>query len=118
MPQLGELERAVMAVLWAAGEPLPAKAIGERLADRALAVTTVLTVLSRLERKAMVRRRRDDRAHTYEPVATRDQFVAELMREALGAAGDRGAALASFVGAASADDIDVLRKALRSRPRP
>ena len=52
-----------MAVLWAASGPLTAKAVGDRLGDRGLAVTTVLTVLSRLERKGLVRRSRDDRAH-------------------------------------------------------
>ena len=44
--------------------------------------------------------------------------MAELMREALGTADDRDAALARFVGSATEDEIDGLRKALRSRRRP
>jgi predicted transcriptional regulator len=117
MPHLGDLERAVMNVLWAAEGPVTAKAVGDALADRALAATTVLTVLSRLERKGLVQRRRDDRAHRYAPVATREEHVAELMREALGTAGDRGAALARFVDAASPAEVDVLRRALRGWKR-
>jgi predicted transcriptional regulator len=117
MPQLGDLERAVMAALWGASGPVTAKFILDALGDRSLAVTTVLTVLSRLERKGMVRRRRDERAHTYEPVATREEHVAELMREALGTADDRDGALVRFVGTASDEDVDALRRALRSRRR-
>lgn len=118
MPQLGDLERAVMNVLWAAGAPLTAKAVGDALDQKALAVTTVLTVLSRLERKGLVSRQRGDRAHTYAPTATREEHVAGLMREALGAADDRSAALARFVGAATPEEADVLRRALRSLKRP
>src|SRR5258706_9620384 len=117
MPRLGDLERAIMEVLWAAPGPLTAKAISDGLDDRSLAVTTVLTVLSRLEKKAMLTRRRDDRAHTYAAAASREDHVAELMREALGTAGDRDAALARFVGAASPQEADVLRRALRSLRR-
>jgi predicted transcriptional regulator len=106
-----------MTVLWAAAGPLTAKVIGERLQSRDLAATTILTVLSRLERKGMVRRRRDERAHTYEAAESREAHVAELMRDALGTAGDRDAALVRFVGGASDDEIDALRRALRARRR-
>lgn len=113
MPRLGDLERAVMEVLWAAPTPLTARAVGDALGDRTLAVTTVLTVLSRLERKEVVVRQRDGRAHTYAAVASREDHVAELMHEALGTAGDRDAALARFVRGASRDEAEVLRRALQ-----
>jgi predicted transcriptional regulator len=106
-----------MAVLWAASRPLTAKSIGDALDDRSLAITTVLTVLSRLERKGLVRRRRDERAHTYEPVSTREEHVADLMREALGTADDRDGALVRFVGTATDAEVDALRRALRTRRR-
>ena len=54
-------ELDVMAVLWQRG-PSTVAEVREVLED-ALAYTTVLTVLDRLERKGMVRRRRDGRAH-------------------------------------------------------
>lgn len=114
MPRLGDLERAVMEALWGAGAPLTAKDVVERLGDRALAVTTVLTVLSRLERKGVVIRHRDGRAHTYTATASREEHVAELMREALGTAPDRAAALTRFVSAASPEEADALRHALRA----
>jgi predicted transcriptional regulator len=113
VPRLGDLERAVMEVLWAAGAPMPARAVGDALGDRTLAVTTILTVLSRLERKGVVVRTRDGRAHSYAAASTREEHVAELMHEALGTAGDRDAALARFVRAASHDEAEILRQALR-----
>ena len=117
MPHLGELERAVMSALWRGPAPMTAKAVLDALGERGLAVTTVLTVLSRLERKGLVLRQRDGKAHTYTAAASREEHVAELMREALGTADDQGAALTRFVSAASADEIDVLRRALRGWKR-
>jgi predicted transcriptional regulator len=117
VPQLGDLERAVMTVLWTSNAPITAKAVCDALGDRTLAVTTVLTVLSRLERKGLVGRSRDDRAHTYTAVASREEHVAELMREALGTADDRDGALVRFVGTATEDEVEALRRALRTRRR-
>jgi predicted transcriptional regulator len=114
VPRLGELERAVMNVLWSSPQSLTAKAIGAAVgADHA--VTTVLTVLSRLERKGVVERERAGRAHSYRAVASREDHVADLMREALGTAADTDAALARFVSAASPDETAALRRALSRR---
>ncbi len=111
----GELERAVVDILWDASEPLTARIVADRLAGRNLAVTTVLTVLSRLEAKGVVRRVRDGRAHTYAPVASREEHTAKLMRQVLDSAGDRDDALARFVGAVSPADVEALRRALDGR---
>ena len=111
----GELERAVVDVLWDSAEPMTARAVTESLTGRELAVTTVLTVLSRLEAKGIVRRARDGRAHTYEAIAGREEHTADLMRQVLDTAGDRDDALARFVGSVSMDDIEALRRALDGR---
>jgi predicted transcriptional regulator len=117
MPTLGELERAVMEVLWSAGGPLTARAIAGGLPERDLAQTTVLTVLSRLEKKGVVRRDRDGRAHRYAAVASREDHVAGLMRDVLGTAPDKTAALARFVGSVSEDEAAALAEALRRARR-
>lgn len=111
----GELERAVVDVLWDAGEPQTARTVTEALTGRDLAVTTVLTVLGRLEGKGIVRRTRDGRAHTYEAVAGREEHTADLMRQVLDQAGDRRDALARFVGSVSPEDVEALRRALDGR---
>ncbi len=109
---LGELERAVMNVLWETDRDMTAREVQDQLADRDLATTTVLTVLGRLERKQLVRRIRDGRAHHYRPVASREDHVAELMTNALDDASDRGAALARFLGSMSEEERSRLRDLL------
>ncbi|TKK90886.1 BlaI/MecI/CopY family transcriptional regulator [Herbidospora galbida] len=112
MKGLGELERSIMDVLWAEGGPLTAREVGRLIADRDLAPTTVMTVLDRLTRKGFLTRVRDGRAWRYEPAASRDAYIAELMLEALEMTGDRSAALTRFAQAVSGTEADVLRKAL------
>ncbi|WP_034273657.1 BlaI/MecI/CopY family transcriptional regulator [Haloechinothrix halophila] len=112
MPPLGDLERAIMDALWAAPEPMTAREVQDALAERDLATTTVLTVLGRLERKGLLARAKDGRAHRYRPTASREDHIAELMRDVLDAAPDRGAALASFLGSVPPDDRSTLRDLL------
>ncbi len=101
-----------MDALWAASEPMTARDVQDALAERALATTTVLTVLGRLERKGLVARAKDGRAHRYRPTASREDHIAELMRDVLDAAPDRNAALASFLGSVPPDDRSTLRDLL------
>ena len=112
VPNLGELERAVMHRLWAASPgSSTARDVQEGLTTNP-ATTTVLTVLSRLERKGLVTRERDGRAHRYRAVGSREDHVAELMNDALDAAADRGAALARFVGSIAPEERARLRDLL------
>ena len=85
-----------MDVLWDTASPLTVREVSERLADRGLAHTTVMTVLDRLAKKGFAVRDRDGRAWQYQPAASREAYVTELMLSALDQAGDRKAALASF----------------------
>lgn len=112
-----------MEVLWSAGDACTARDIVDALPERARAATTVLTVLSRLERKGLVARDRDGRAHRYRPTAGREDHIAALMREALDGADDRAAALARFASQVSPAEAAALADALteaqtrRNRPR-
>jgi predicted transcriptional regulator len=112
--RLGELERAVMDVLWSAPDGGTAQEIVEHLATRPggteLAPTTVLTVLDRLRRKDFVERA--GRAHRYRAVRTRDDVVAASMLAALETTDDRRSALVRFAGAVSAEEAALLREAL------
>jgi predicted transcriptional regulator len=112
--RLGDLERAVMESVWEAG-PSTARQVAERLADRGLAYTTVLTVLGRLERKGLLRRSRQGRAHTYTAKASREDHIAVLMQSALGQADDREAALQHFARSVSPAEAEALRRALEGR---
>ncbi len=112
MQRLGDLERAVMQVVWAAAGPVTARQVADALAGRGLAYTTWLTVLGRLERKGLLQRSRDARAHTYAAVGSREDLVAGLMQQALGQADDREAALQRFARSVSAPEAEALRRAL------
>ncbi|TFV99266.1 BlaI/MecI/CopY family transcriptional regulator [Leifsonia flava] len=122
MATLGDLERAVMDLLWDAATPLTANELraaleagGAAAGGRDVAATTVLTVLSRLETKGFVDRTRESRPHLYTAVSGRAEHTAELMHEVLGTASDRDAALARFVGQVSPEEAEMLRTLLASR---
>ena len=117
MANLGELERSVMELLWSTDSALTANDLRDALAvgdeaGRAVATTTVLTVLSRLERKGFVSRDRDVRPHRYRALLSREEHTAELMREVLDQSSDRDAALARFVGTVSDGEAATLRRLL------
>lgn len=113
MNRLGDLERAVMDVLWSRPSPATVREVAAALTDRELAYTTVMTVLDRLSRKGFLDREPDGRAWRYRPVQSREAYVAELMLDALQLTGDRAAALVHFAKSVPAAEADVLRRALR-----
>ncbi|MFC4562716.1 BlaI/MecI/CopY family transcriptional regulator [Nocardiopsis mangrovi] len=118
MNRLGDLERAVMEVLWQRNEPLTVREVGRALSERDLAHTTVMTVLDRLAKKGVVARAREGRAWRYRPAASRENYVSELMFDALGQTGDPDAALAAFVRSMSGNEAEALRRALAEIDEP
>jgi predicted transcriptional regulator len=111
MASLGDLERTVMDRLWSAAGPVSAADLRDALADRDLALTTVHTVLTRLEQKGFVVHD-EGRPRRFRPRASREEHAAELMSEVLGQAADRQAVLARFVGSVSEDEVQMLRRLL------
>ena len=107
----GELEAAVLAVLQAAGSPLSAGEVRDRLGDH-LAYTTVVTILSRLHGKKVLDRRKAGRAFLYTPVADEPGLAARRMAQMLDAEPDREAVLARFVSGLSGPDEELLRRML------
>jgi predicted transcriptional regulator len=111
--ELGQLESAVMQRLWEWGREVSVREVLEDLnRERALAYTTVMTVLDNLHRKGHVARRRVGRAYAYTPSTTREEHTATLLTEVLADSDDRGAALLHFVEQLPADEVADLRAAL------
>lgn len=70
----GELD--VMEALWAAGQPLTAAEVAERIDPaRGWTLATVKTMLSRLAAKGALRHREDGRRFLYTPAIKRQDYV-------------------------------------------
>lgn len=112
----GQLEAAVMQVLWTSGRPAVVRDVLEELQrDRTIAYTTVMTVMDNLFKKGILERELQGRAYRYRPVRTREQHTADLMEEALSTGGDSGATLLHFVEQMPAEDVAHLRELLNRR---
>jgi len=110
---LGQLEATVMERLWASERSVAVRGVLVDLQkERAIAYTTVMTVLDNLHRKGMVTREKAGRAYRYRPAYTREEHTAALMEQVLAGSGDRGAALMHFVEQMPPDEIRRLRQAL------
>ncbi len=107
----GWLVAEILASLWASDEPMTPAMVQAAL-PRALAYTTVLTVLQRLHAKGVVERQRHGRAYAYTPVVAAAQRAAEEMRAALDSGRDRAAVLQHFIAALSAEDESILQQLL------
>ncbi|MEJ2858641.1 MULTISPECIES: BlaI/MecI/CopY family transcriptional regulator [unclassified Saccharothrix] len=117
MHGLGELESAVMDVLWSAsGTTMKVRDVLERL-DRPLAYTTVMTVLDNLHRKGWVQRELDGKAYRYEPAVGRAEAAANAVREVLSTSGDPEGVLLHFARSASERETELLRRALPRKRR-
>lgn len=115
MRPFGELEAAVMECLWSRSEAASVREVlGELQVSKPLAYTTVLTVLDNLHRKGAVTREMAGRAWLYRPAYSREQHTASMLRDVLGAGGNRRAALMHFVSELDPDDVAELKAALKA----
>ncbi|GAB2625318.1 BlaI/MecI/CopY family transcriptional regulator [Streptomyces capparidis] len=116
MRRLGDLEAEIMDRLWRWRRPATVREVVDDInRTRPVAYTTVLTVANILHTKGWLRRdQKEGRAWLYEPVRTREEYSAALMEDALGASEDRRLALAHFIEQMSPDEVNALRKALRT----
>jgi predicted transcriptional regulator len=115
---LGELEAEIMKRVWRRAEPTTAcELVDELQLERSIAYTTVMTVLDNLHKKGWLERELDGRAYRYRPLSSGEQYSAQLMREALDASPDRGAAFAHFLRELITDDAKALQAAYRQLAR-
>lgn len=115
---LGDLESAVMTVLWETNEPVKVRDVLDNLdTGKKLAYTTVMTVLDNLYRKGWVQRELDGKAYLYEPALTQEAAAARALRDVLDASGDAEAVLMYFATSVSDREREVLRSGLRKKAR-
>lgn len=109
-----------MECLWSRRAPASVREVlGELRTGRQLAYTTVMTVLDNLHRKGVVTREMVGRAWMYSPVCDREQHTATLLRDVLGASGDRQVALMHFVAELDPEAVAELTAAVKAaKKRP
>lgn len=118
MPGFGELQTAVMDVVWSSADPVTVRQVLEAMApERPLAYTTVQTVMDRLARKGLLVRHPEGKANAYSPACSREDHTASVMQEVLHGAPDTRAALLHFVDLMDEHQEQALRAALARRQR-
>lgn len=119
MARFGDLEAAIMDVVWASAAPLRVREVAGALdTGRPLAFNTVQTVLDNLHRKGWVNRSKTGRAHYYTAARSREDYVAGLMGEALAAADDRAASLMRLLEDMDPAEVAELRAVLDAAHGP
>jgi BlaI family penicillinase repressor len=119
---LGDLQHAIMTVLWGRGEATTAEVHEALLAERGLAPTTIATMLRKMEDKGVVRHRTEGRQFVYRPVVTEDEvresMVGELVERLFG--GDAKALVAHLVSEHEIDATELakLRRRVAAERKP
>lgn len=118
--QLGDLQLAIMRVLWDRGEAAASDVHKALLEERGLAITTIKTMLRKLEERGVVKHRENGRQFIYQAVRAesdvREGMVGDLVRQLF--SGDSNALVNHLLqsGDVDADEISEL-KAHISRKR-
>ena len=114
MRGFGDLEAVIMQLVWENGQPVTVRDLFDELRqERAIAYTTVMSTMDNLHRKGWLDRVKDGKAYRYTPTASREEYSAGLMREALAAGGDTEAVLSHFVAQMDGEESQVLREVVR-----
>lgn len=78
---LGDLQHAIMQILWDRGEATVNDVYRKILPERGLALTTVATMLRKMEIKGVVAHRVEGRQFVYSPAVTQDKVKRSMVRE-------------------------------------
>ncbi len=108
---LGELQHAIMRVLWARDEATVAEVHEALFDDRGLAPTTIATMLRKMEDKGVVAHRVEDRHFVYQATVTEDSVRSTMVGELLDRlfAGDPAALVSHLVADHDIDEAEIER---------
>jgi predicted transcriptional regulator len=109
----GDLEAVIMDRVWEHAEPVTVRELHDELsAERVIAYTTVMSTMDNLHRKGWLNRVKEGKAYRYSPSASREEYSARLMREALADGGDTEMVLSHFLAQIDGEESAALRSAL------
>lgn len=78
---LGDLQLAILRVLWQEGEASVAQVHAALLESRGLALTTIATMLSKMEKRGLVTRRTEGRQYIYLPAVAEADVQGNLVSD-------------------------------------
>ena len=114
MHGFGDLEAVIMHRVWDHADPVTVRELFDELQqERVIAYTTVMTTMDNLHRKGWLARVKEGKAYRYTATASREEYSARLMREALDDGGDTQAVLSHFVAQMDGEESEVLRAVMR-----
>jgi predicted transcriptional regulator len=110
----GDLEAVIMHLVWDHDGPVTVRdLLGELREGRDIAYTTVMSTMDNLHRKGWLARTKDGKAYRYTATASREEYSARLMAEALAGGGNTEAVLSHFVAQIDGQESEVLRAVVR-----
>jgi BlaI family penicillinase repressor len=106
---LGDLQHAIMTVLWERGEATTAEVHEALQVERGLAPTTIATMLRKMEDKGVVAHRSEGRQFVYRPTVSREEVRQSMVGELIGRlfGGDPRALVAHLVSEHEIDGADL-----------
>jgi BlaI family penicillinase repressor len=78
---LGDLQLAIMRILWSRDEASVADVHEELEAERGLALTTIATMLAKMEKKGVVEHRAEGRRFLYRPTVSEGQVRRSMVSD-------------------------------------
>src|SRR6476661_5649177 len=78
---LGDLQLAIMRILWNRGEATVAEVHETIEPERGLALTTIATMLTKMEKKGVVEHRAEGRRFIYRPLVSEDQVRRSMVAD-------------------------------------
>jgi predicted transcriptional regulator len=110
----GDLEAVIMQLVWDRGSPVTVRELFDGMRqERAIAYTTVMSTMDNLHRKGWLDRVKEGKAYRYAATASREEYSARLMSEALADGGNAEAVLTHFVAEMDGGDSELLRAVIR-----
>jgi predicted transcriptional regulator len=110
----GDLETVIMHMVWDHDTPVTVRELFDQLKqERAIAYTTVMSTMDNLHRKGWLERVKEGKAYRYTATASREEYSARLMREALDGGGNTEMVLSHFIAQMGGAESEVLRSVVR-----
>jgi len=110
----GDLETVIMHLVWDRDSPVTVRELLDELRqERVIAYTTVMSTMDNLHRKGWLARAKEGKAYRYTATASREEYSARLMREALAGGGDTEVVLSHFVAQMGGAESEALRAVVR-----